>query len=71
MKLITMSFASSISYKAPNPERTAKRSVSWDVTFQEWSNRKAMAKSIRIQQRSAVNRFNWIPLVALSDIEGF
>ena len=67
----TMSFGASIGYKPPNPERTARKPAGWGVTFQEWSNRKAMAKSIRMQERGMPSRHHWKAVVPLTDGEGY
>lgn len=50
MKKITMSFGASLEYKPEHPERTARKSPGYDVTFQTWPSRTAMAKSIRMQE---------------------
>lgn len=71
MKKYTLSFANSLSYKHEFPDRTARRSLSDDVTFQVWPSRKAMAVSIRMQQKGASTRYSWTPLVPLSDGEGY
>ena len=71
MRTKTMSFGASIDYKPPHPERTARRSADWDVTFQEWSNRPAMARSIRMQENRESRRGDWKAVVPLSPGEGF
>jgi hypothetical protein len=72
MKRYTMSFAAACEHKPTNPERTARRSLaSWDIEFQTWSNRKAMARSIRMQQRREPHPSDWRPCVALTDGEGY
>jgi hypothetical protein len=58
VKRYTTSAAAALTFSHPHPERTARRSVStsglnFDVEFQVWPNRPAMAKSIRIQERAA------------------
>lgn len=71
MSKIAMSFADSLKFKPEHPERTAKKCLGWNVEFQIWSNRKAMAKSIRMQQKRANSQSDWIPLIPLTDIEGY
>lgn len=74
MKSYSLSFGQSIGYKHPAPERTAKRMGSRlgdPDTFQVWTNRVAMARSIRMQQNRAPKSSDWRPLVPLSDGEGF
>lgn len=67
-----MSFGAAIDYRPPNPERTARRPAAngWDVVFQEWTNRAAMARSIRIQERSGT-RNRWRAVVPLGVTEGY
>lgn len=71
MKRITMSFGRSLSYVPPNPERTARKSPGADVTYQEWTNRAAMARSIRMQQNRAPHTADWRACVPLKDGEGY
>lgn len=59
MKSVTMSFADSVKYQPPHPERTARRSISWDVTFQEWPSRAAMEATIRMQGKRAPRSGDW------------
>jgi hypothetical protein len=70
-KKITMSFADACKYQPPNPERTARKSLSFDVTFQEWSNREAMARSIRMQSKRECRNDDWRAVVPLTDGEGY
>jgi hypothetical protein len=74
MRRYTLSFAAGIGYAHPHPERTAKRAGrslgAYDM-YQVWSNREAMARSIRMQQRRATRIDDWRPLVPLSDGEGY
>lgn len=70
MKRVSMSFAASLEHKPAHPERTARKSVGWDVVFQTWTNRAAMARSIRMQERGAPSA-TWKPVVPLADGEGF
>lgn len=69
----TMSFGASLNYRKQlaHPERTAIRSVGWDVQFQTWTNRKAMAKTIRMQESRMPKSGDWKAVVALADGEGF
>lgn len=71
MKKEIKSFADSLSFNPLFPERTAKRSSGdFDIVFQIWSNRKAMARSIRMQE-SGDTKNRWIPCVPLTDGEGY
>jgi hypothetical protein len=74
MKKISMTFGQSIGYKPPNPERTARKSgYAFDslITFQEWPNRKSMAKTIRMQQQRESRPTDWRAVVPLTDGEGY
>lgn len=46
MTAITVSFAESLKFAPKHPERTAKRSGSYDVTFKEYRTRKAMLRDV-------------------------
>jgi hypothetical protein len=59
MKTVTMSFAASTAYKMPNPDRTATRSISDDVTFAEFPSRGAMLTCLEMQASRASNRRDW------------
>ena len=57
-----------------HPERTARRSMKgldFDVEYQVWSNRPAMARSIRMQQRGANFANAWRACVPLAETEGY
>jgi hypothetical protein len=71
MKRYTLSWIDATKHVPEHPGRTAKRSLEWDVTYQVWSNRKAMAKTIRMQQKRGPRRDEWVPCVPLSDVEGY
>jgi len=74
MKTYSLSLGQSIGYEHPHPERTARRSghgMFADSVYQVWSNRKAMARSIRMQQRRATRNQDWCALVKLTDGEGY
>lgn len=71
MKRYTLSFAASIEHKPEYPERTAKKTSGWDITFQVWPNRKAMARTIRMQQNGPSRSDHWRAVQPLSDIEGY
>jgi hypothetical protein len=71
METYVMSFASSISHIPKHPERTATRRQNWNIVYQEWPNRKAMAKTIRVQEKRAAHHSDWMPCVKLEDIEGY
>ena len=72
-KTASMPFGQAISYKPPHPERTARRSMpglAGDIVFQEWNNREAMARSIRMQERGPRHWSHWKPVVPLTPTEG-
>ena len=77
MKKYKLSFGQHASgYDHPHPERTAYRTIgsnpmNGDLYFQVWSNRKALAKSIRMQQKRERRSGDWTPLVKLTDTEGY
>jgi hypothetical protein len=56
-----------------HPERTASRSlpgIFGDIEFQVWSNRTAMARSIRMQEKREHRSGDWKAIVPLSPGEG-
>ena len=74
MKTYTLSFGQTIGHTPVNPERTAKRSahgVNGDVIYQEWTNRKAMARSIRMQEKREPSNQDWRACAPLTDVEGY
>ncbi len=74
MKKYTMSFAAAMDHSPTHPERTARKSgsgMSFDVTFQVWTNRSALAKTIRMQERRESRQGDWRACVKLSDREGY
>ena len=74
MQRYSLSLGQSIGYKHPHPERTARRAgygMFADSVYQVWSNRKAMARSIRMQQDRGPGHNDWHALVKLSDGEGY
>ena len=75
MKRYQLSFADSIKHVPTNPDRTARRNsgggLNFDVTYQVWTNRKAMAKSIRLQERRERHSTDWTACVKLTDGEGY
>lgn len=74
MKTYKLSFGQSIGHKHPHPERTARRAchgMSGDLIYQVWTNRKAMARSIRMQQKRARSNQDWVAVVPLTDGEGY
>ena len=61
-------------YPHPAPERTAYRvsaHLGTDDFYQVWSNRAAMAWSIRMQQRREPRTGDWCPMVKLRETEGY
>ena len=69
-----MSFAASLEYVPPHPERTAKRSlpgIGGDTVFKQWPARTSMARTIRMQQQRESRSDDWRPCVSLKDTEGY
>ena len=62
-------------YPHPAPERTAFRvsaCVNVDDFYQVWSNRAAMARSIRMQESAGVASSRlWRPMIPLKTAEGY
>jgi len=74
MKRYSLNLGQQIDYQHPYPERTAVKAgpgMFSDYTYQVWSNRKAMARSIRMQQKREPRQGDWRPLVPLGDGEGY
>lgn len=74
MKTYTLSFAESTRHTPEHPDRTARKSgsgMNFDVTYQVWPNRKAMARSIRMQEKRERRATDWRACVKLADHEGF
>ena len=59
MKTYTLSFAASIEHKPEHPERTAMKSLDWDVRYQVWTSRAAMLKTIEMQGKGAPKQSHW------------
>lgn len=60
--------------KLANPERWATSSrgtFGEKVTLKAWSNRAALARAVRMQERRGRRPDDWRPLVKLSDGEGY
>ena len=64
MKTYKLSFAASTTHVPANPERTALKQGSgmdFDITYQVWTNRAAMLKTIEIQERNrCVGQHGWV-----------
>jgi hypothetical protein len=74
MKQYTLNGAESMTYKHEHPERTAYKQydgMNFDYCFQIWPNRKAMAKSIHMQQKREHRYNDWIAVQKLNDGEGY
>lgn len=71
MKKYKMSFAESLKHVPEHPERTARRSLEWDVQYQVWPNRQSMARSIRMQEKREPRRGDWKAVVPLGVTEGY
>lgn len=59
MKTYVLSFADSIKHVPEHPERTAMKSLDWDVRYQVWPSRAAMLKTIEMQGKRASHRGDW------------
>ena len=72
-KTYKLSLGESAGYAHPHPERTARRTAAdgWDIFYQVWSNRKAMARTIRMQEKSAPHWMDWKAVVPLGTTEGY
>ena len=73
MRHYSLPFGRMIDHEHPHSKRTAYRSTSafGDCYLQVWTNRAAMARSIRIQQTREHRHDDWHALVKLSDGEGY
>lgn len=75
VKTYTMSWAAAQEHKPEHPERTARRNagtgLDFDVTFQVWPNRAAMARSIRMQEKRESRSSDWRVCVKLTETEGY
>jgi hypothetical protein len=74
VKRYTLSFAASINHPHEHPERTAYHpggGLDFDNHFQVWPNRASMARSVRMQQKRERHSDDWVPVVKLSDGEGY
>ncbi|KKL82232.1 hypothetical protein LCGC14_1986760 [marine sediment metagenome] len=74
MNQYPVSFADSRTHVPDHPDRTARRAsgvFGLSFTYQVWSNRKAMAKTIRMQQARASHHTDWNPIINLTDGEGY
>ena len=59
MKTYILSFAASITHEPKHPERTAKKSLQWDVKYQVWPSRAAMLKTIDMQSKGPPRFDHW------------
>jgi hypothetical protein len=59
VKTYTLSFAESIRHVPEHPDRTAVKSLQWDVRYQVWPSRAAMLKTIDMQSRGAPRADHW------------
>lgn len=70
-----LSFAQFLDKKKNNgfryPDRTAYTALSFDYHIKEFKTREAMAKKIRREQSKPSHWTNSIPIIPLSDGEGF
>lgn len=59
MKSYVLSFADSIKHIPEHPERTAMKSLQWDVKYQVWPSRGAMLQTIEMQSRGPHRADHW------------
>jgi hypothetical protein len=62
VKTYTMSAAAAFSHVPEHPERTARRfhgGMDFDVTFQVWTSRAAMLKTIQMQEKREQRSTDW------------
>ena len=74
VKTYRLCMGQQIGYAHPAPDRTARKAGrTWDSddTFQVWPSRKAMAVSIRMQERGPSRPDHWHALIRLTDGEGY
>lgn len=75
MKTYSVAMGRRNEYPHPAPDRTAYRVshiLGVDDFYQVWSNRKAMARSIRMQQKAGIQGSRvWHPMIPLTDGEGY
>jgi len=73
MKRYTCPLGRRSDYPHPAPERTAYRVSAClaDDCYQVWPNRPSMARSVRMQQTREHRTGDWVPMVKLSDVEGY
>lgn len=74
MKRYKLSGGESYTHQPDHPERTATkqgRGLDFDVTYQVWPSRAAMAKTIRMQEQRESRIDDWRAVVKLSDGEGY
>jgi hypothetical protein len=70
MRKVSVSVADAMRYMPRHPERTAHKDAGWDVIYQEWPSRGAMARSIRMQEQRAPRSGDWRACVPLDAHEG-
>lgn len=61
MKSYILSFADAIKHVPEFPERTARKTLTWNVKFQVWPSRAAMLKTIEMQGKRAPRSDDWRP----------
>lgn len=55
----TLSFADSVKHVPEHPERTANRSISWDVSYRVFKTRDAMLSLLQKQGKRASHYTDW------------
>lgn len=61
---IVIPWGRSKEYIPPHPERTARReSGDFEYVFQEWPNRAALLRMLRIQGSRPPQSKDWVPIV--------
>jgi hypothetical protein len=75
MKRYQLSAAESFRHVPEHPERTGRRQagggLNFDMVYQVWTNRAALAKTIRLQERRERHSTDWSACVKLTDGEGY
>ena len=70
--LVTVPAGRASEYAPKHPERTTRRMLDWDVRYDEWRTREAMARAIRKHERHCgICQRHDVPLVPLGTTEGY
>ena len=71
MREYTLSLARVRGYKHEEPERTAVQVTGFNYRYKVWTNRRALAKTVRMQQKRTPHILDWSPIIPLTDGEGY